>query len=340
MKMKKILLKSSILAIICVLLSQLSVFADDIIESHITYGDVNLDGTINIKDRVILARYLDGWEEELYQLNAEQLANADVCADGEVNQLDYKILKEYTIGYAISFPFIYGDANCDNKVDVTDVTAIQKHLSEDYDYELSREGINRADVNLDGVIDVADVLVLQRHIAEMQEYLKLPVDITLSDIMENTIEYESLENYDKKIICGFDIGDLTISNIKQQLKSNLKVDVYNTKGEKLDDNSLLATGYTIKIDERTEEEVPAEYLTGNIGEYTVILYGDTTGDGKINAIDALALIKDINNIIPFTSEVYREAGRIISANGQGPTAIDALAIIKAANGKFEINQNK
>ena len=336
MKMKKNLLKISIIAIICVLLSQLAVFADDNIVGNTLLGDIDLDGKVTVSDVTELQMYLNNSRE----LSEQALTNADVCADNVIDQLDKDILTKYVGGYAISFPFKYGDANCDNRVDVTDVSAIQNHLSENNNYELSREGLNRADVNLDDVIDESDVLILQRHIAEIEEYLKLPVDITLSDISENMIQYESLENYDKTIICGFDISDLTISNIKQQLKSNLRVDVYNTKGEKLDDNSLLATGYTTKIDERTEEEVPAEYLTGNIGEYTVILYGDTTGDGKINAIDALALIKDINNIIPFTSEVYREAGRIISANGQGPTAIDALAIIKAANGKFEINQNK
>lgn len=336
MKMKKNLLKISIIAIICVLLSQLAVFADDDIVGNTLLGDIDLDGKVTVSDVTELQLYLNNSIE----LSEQALTNADVCADNVIDQLDVDLLTKYVARLAISFPFKYGDANCDNRVDVTDVSAIQNHLSENYNYELSREGLNRADVNLDDVIDESDVLILQRHLAEIEEYLKLPVDITLSDISENMIKYESLENYDKTIICGFDISDLTISNIKQQLKSNLKVDVYNTKGEKLDDNSLLATGYTLRIDARTEEEVPVEYLTGNIGEYTAIIYGDTTGDGKINAIDALALIKDINNIIPFTSEVYRQAGRVISANGQGPTAIDALAIIKAANGKFEINQNK
>lgn len=302
-------------------------------------GDVNLDGIINVKDRVFLARYLDGWEDELYQLNEEQLANADVCSDGEINQLDYEILKNYILGYAVSFPFIYGDVNCDGTVDITDVTLVQLHNSTNNSYELTREGINRADVNLDGEVNDSDRLIIQRYVSKLSGYEKLPITITKDDTSSDDMKFHIFDIEDEHMISGFDVSDLRVSTIKQQFNSNLSIDFYNKNGEKLNDNQLIATGCKIKIDEKTTEEV-SEELSGIIGEYTVIIYGDTTGDGKINALNALALIKDINNKIPFTSEAYRQAGRIVSSNDQKPTAVDALAIVKAANGKYAINQHK
>ncbi len=74
-------------------------------------------------------------------------------------------------------------------------------------------------------------------------------------------------------------------------------------------------------------------------EFDVVIYGDTTGDGKINAVDALALIKHLNGAIPFTSDVFIEAGRIVCEDGSDPTAVDALAIIKHANQKQLISKN-
>lgn len=298
-------------------------------------GDVNLDGKINIRDVTVINRYINNLEE----LNNEQLTNADVCSDGEINQLDLDILNRYVAGHAISFPFIYGDVNCDGTVDITDVTLVQLHNSTNNSYELTREGVNRADVNLDGVVNDFDRLIIQRYVSELSGYEKLPITINEDNSSSDDMKFHIFDINDEHMISGFDVADLRVSTVRQQFNSKLSIDFYNKNGVKLNDNQLIATGCKIKIDEKTTEEV-SEELAGMIGEYTIIIYGDTTGDGKINALDALALIKDINNKIPFTSEAYRQAGRIVSSNDQKPTAVDALAIVKAVNGKYEINQLK
>ena len=298
-------------------------------------GDVNLDGKINIRDVTVINRYINNLEE----LNNEQLTNADVCSDGEINQLDLDILNRYVAGHAISFPFISGDVNCDGIVDITDVTLVQLHNSTNNSYELTREGVNRADVNLDGVVNDFDRLIIQRYVSELSGYEKLPITINEDNSSSDDMKFHIFDINDEHMISGFDVADLRVSTVRQQFNSKLSIDFYNKNGVKLNDNQLIATGCKIKIDEKTTEEV-SEELAGMIGEYTIIIYGDTTGDGKINALDALALIKDINNKIPFTSEAYRQAGRIVSSNDQKPTAVDALAIVKAVNGKYEINQLK
>ncbi|MBR6504488.1 MAG: hypothetical protein IKT41_02025 [Clostridia bacterium] len=71
--------------------------------------------------------------------------------------------------------------------------------------------------------------------------------------------------------------------------------------------------------------------------YTVIYYGDVDGNGTINAIDALAIVKNKNGQIPFLDEVYEEAARI-TGETEIPSAVDALAIVKHRTGKYTINQ--
>lgn len=61
---------------------------------------------------------------------------------------------------------------------------------------------------------------------------------------------------------------------------------------------------------------------------------------KISEVDALAVIKHINNKILLPSEAHIEAGRVRLTSGINLSAVDALAIIKTVNGKNIINQNK
>lgn len=292
-------------------------------------GDVDLNGIINVKDVTAIQNYIS---DEI-ELTEEALINADVCYDREINENDVKILQKYIDGRVILLPFIYGDANCDGVVNVDDVTAIQRHYSNIDDYSLSSEGFYRADVNIDGEVNEFDEMIVARKVADMVGYTRLPIKV----VVDSKIKVSSIDN--KKMISGFDTKNMKLSLVTPVFNSGLTVEAYKNDIE-IPDDGMIGTGCKIKIDEKTAGEVPDESLAGNIGEYDVVLYGDTTGDGKINAVDALALIKDINNKIKFTSEVYRQAGRIVSSNDQNPTAVDALAIIKAANGKYEINQNK
>lgn len=73
----------------------------------------------------------------------------------------------------------------------------------------------------------------------------------------------------------------------------------------------------------------------------LVLYGDTNGDGKIAATDALAIIKNRTGKVPFANNYVEEAGRITSGtrkNGSVPSATDALAIIKYRLGNTTITQ--
>lgn len=151
-------------------------------------------------------------------------------------------------------------------------------------------------------------------------------------IKENSsIETNIINNED--IITGLNLNNnkVTLEDFlaEENFVSNLEVKVFNNKDEEITDTSKgLGTGYKVRLYENNKM----------VKEYSVVVYGDTTGDGEITAFDALTLIKVINKKIEFTDKIYYEAGRIITAEGNEPSAIDALAIIKHLNKKYTINQ--
>ena len=61
------------------------------IDSTITTGDIDFDGNIDLKDSMLLLKYLEGTVE----LSEEQLLAADVNLDGQVNEVDKVILLKH-----------------------------------------------------------------------------------------------------------------------------------------------------------------------------------------------------------------------------------------------------
>lgn len=157
-------------------------------------------------------------------------------------------------------------------------------------------------------------------------------------------ELNENEATNSESISGFRLNENKL--LKKDVLGNFNTTDYNVrifsdKRVELNDDDLVGTGAHIEVYTLPQSFDPIGTEIGELVKfYTTVIYGDTTGDGQINAVDALALIKDINNKIPFTSKEYREAGRIICNSTDNPTAVDALAIIKHANGKYLINQKE
>ena len=151
------------------------------------------------------------------------------------------------------------------------------------------------------------------------------------DFLNPTAKIHEKESGNTSILYG--ISDSTkIEDFKKQnnFNSTYEVKIYDKNDKELQDNNIIGTGSKVKL-----------YKQGKIvKEYTVILYGDTTGDGKITSVDALAIIKHINNKIPFKKEEYIEAGKVRKESGKNLTSVDALATVKSVNGKYEITKNR
>ena len=151
------------------------------------------------------------------------------------------------------------------------------------------------------------------------------------EFLTPTTQVNSKELGTSTMISGIS-NNTNVQNFMKQNNFNnaYQAKIFDKNNNEITGESLLGTGSTVKL-----------YEDGKVvKEYVIVIYGDTTGDGKITAVDALAVIKHINNKILFTNEAYSEAGRVRATSGNTLTSVDALAIIKGVNGKFTINQDK
>ncbi len=128
-------------------------------------------------------------------------------------------------------------------------------------------------------------------------------------------------NVDKSIVLnGDEISSVTSSNVgdfKKLVDTNLNMEFYDSKGNLLDDDSLIGTGYRLCLRNDDGDEVYNYYF---------IIYGDVNGDGLINSLDVLVLQKYILEMKNL-DELYLKAGNI-SKNGQLPSSLDVLKIQK------------
>ena len=154
--------------------------------------------------------------------------------------------------------------------------------------------------------------------------------VNASDYMLESSGINTIKIYGEKVFNNFKLIDnkIILENFfdEENFIEEIEAKVYNKNDEEIVDTSQgLGTGTKVKLYKNNEL----------IDTYTVVIYGDTSGDGEITALDALYLIKAINKKIEL-DDIYYEAGRVISETQ--PSAIDALAIIKHINNKFEIKQ--
>lgn len=72
-----------------------------VVETPVTYGDINGDSKVNFTDCVRLLLYLDG------SLSSDEidLKAADVNLDGIVDSEDYYLLRRYNIGLIDTLPY-------------------------------------------------------------------------------------------------------------------------------------------------------------------------------------------------------------------------------------------
>ena len=117
-------------------------------------GDFNCDNTVDISDAVILNRYISGAPN--YIPSAQGIKNADVFTATEgttiedvaaiaefiagINDLPTeKIVKDGTVT-------VFGDFNCDGKVNIADVVMLNRYISGAPSYTPSAQGRKNADV--------------------------------------------------------------------------------------------------------------------------------------------------------------------------------------------------
>lgn len=133
--------------------------------------------------------------------------------------------------------------------------------------------------------------------------------------------YKYLTNY----ITGIK-ANTSVEEVKNNLESisGTKTVVIKNQNDAYINDGYIATGYKVIINNQDKEEV-----------LTVIIYGDTSGDGMINALDLLQVQKNILGSYTL-NDVYALAGDT-SKDGT-INALDLLQIQKNILGSYEIVQ--
>ena len=147
-----------------------------------------------------------------------------------------------------------------------------------------------------------------------------------SSSQEEIIFNETL-NVEQGVISGWNLENLNVSKIKEQINTIYTIEIYNHTGEKLTDEQRAGTGSIIRlVDENGIIKM----------EYKIVIYGDVSGDGKINSMDLLVLQRHILEIEKLKG-IFMQAGNI-NKNGKNPSSLDSLIIQRHILGLKEIEQ--
>lgn len=115
--------------------------------------------------------------------------------------------------------------------------------------------------------------------------LKKEIQVTISkQISENDIVFDDSLNIYQTEITGWNIDELDITSIKKQIQTIYNVKIYDYKENELIEGQNIGTGSSIKF-------INENNIT--VMEYSIIIYGDVNGDGKINSLDLLVLQRHI-----------------------------------------------
>lgn len=234
----------------------------------------------------------------------------------------------------------YGNVNGDNRIDVKDVTAIQKHISGKN--KLTGKNLKAADVDLDGKISENDAKLIQKYI--VRTVTKLPIKygdangdgrIDIKDATEiqkyvaNQVKLtgNKLEAADVNLNGEVDNNDATLIQ-KYLVKSVTKLPVQY--GDVNDDGKVDATdrmtltrylakwkGYNsinneaadVNLDDEVNNidiDLIKRYLNKSISVLP-IKYGDVNGDGVIDIKDATEIQKYVANQVKLTENQKRAA---------------------------------
>ena len=181
--------------------------------------------------------------------------------------------------------------------------------------EFSSENVNIATVDNNGNIIAKDIGNTKIFVKSLDTNIQKSINIqVIEKLDESEISFDESLVINANEISGIDYKNNTVNNFKQLIKTDYEIKIFNFKDEKLEDADLIGTGSKVKI-----------YKDNNIlREYKIILYGDVTGEGKINSVDLLVLQRHILELEKF-DVIFLKAGNI-NKNGKNPSSVDLLLI--------------
>lgn len=175
--------------------------------------------------------------------------------------------------------------------------------------------INVVTVTSNGLIKAIEEGTTTIEVKTEEGAITKQVKITVLGQLEDAdIEFSEELKINNNIISGWNTKKLSVSDIKEKITTKFDIEIYNSRGKKLEENEIIGTGSKIRFLENGKVKM----------EYKVVIYGDLNGDGKINSIDLLVLQRHILEIEQLQGP-FLLAGNI-NKNGKNPSSIDSLLI--------------
>ena len=171
---------------------------------------------------------------------------------------------------------------------------------------------------MNGIIKANGVGVAEIIAKNKEEDREAKCKVTVKQVSEDIIlEIDKSLKVEADEISGIDINKSNVSNIKDLINTNLKMEIYNNENKLLGDTDLIGTNSKLILKDENDNE---------IFRYVFIIYGDVNGDGLINSLDVLVMQKHILESKLLTG-LFLKSGNI-SKNGNPPSSLDVLKIQK------------
>ena len=168
--------------------------------------------------------------------------------------------------------------------------------------------------------------------ADEDENISQSISVNVIEkISEEDLSFSTNIKVDGNEITGIEEENQTVEKLLENIMTSEKyvVKIVDKEGKALEDGELVGTGAKVQIFTNTDTQ-------NMVAEYSIIIYGDVDGNGKINSVDLLKLQRHILEIeeLDFLSQ---KAGNI-NKNGKKPTSVDLLLIQRHILGLKQIEQ--
>ena len=295
------------------------------IELAIDKDTINKGDKIKLKTTIVPANAVD----KTIKFSSENTKIASVSSEGEITGLSSgttKIIAKANNGVTSSITInvyspvtdiLLGTQNCTVQVDgqykINASVLPEDANNKNINYKSENEEIATVDTNgnIIGISEGKTNIIVSTEEGNINKKVSVTVIRKLED---GEIVFDESLKLNGNEITGLENSNNTVDKILNKIQTNYNIEIFNSSGTKIEGNSLVGTGATIKILDNVNPII----------EYNVIMYGDVNGDGKINSVDLLVLQRHILEIKKFEGVFVKAAN--IRKNGKNPSSVDCLLI--------------
>ena len=307
------------------------------IELTIDKDTISKGDKIKLKTTIVPADAVD----KTIKFSSENTKVASVSSEGEITGLSSgttKIIAKANNGVTSSISInvyspvtdiLLGTQNCTVQVDgqykINASVLPEDANNKNINYKSENEEIATVDTNgnIIGIAEGKTNIIVSTEEGNINKKVSVTVIRKLED---GEIVFDESLKLNGNEITGLENSNNTVDKILNKIQTNYTIEIYNSSGNKIEGNSLVGTGATIKILDNVNPII----------EYNVVMYGDVNGDGKINSVDLLVLQRHILEIKKFEGVFVKAAN--IRKNGKNPSSVDCLLIQRHILGLQTIEQ--